>query len=380
MREISSPLDGFLSPFGRLRGGAFEPLSVFGGGDDGFGFLNQTADYFTTTEAQTQTALGGTVAFMLDRASGAGYSAPEFTGLGLELDPGFSNYVISGTGTFTGSTEYTFEDTVGGQTRPGVQWDNPYFVEGTTYIVEIDVASISGASSIRIDSTGTDKLLTVGVTSFAFVANSIDASFALRFRLEKLSTSIGDGFTLNSVSARVLPGYHATQAGSSFLPLRRADGIEFDGLDDRLVTELLPSTSGTLIAKINGSAASRVAIGSQPASDGRCYLGLDASGRLAAGIGTQGTATIFGGSDIRNTTAVGAVTWDGSTVKLYSDGAEIYSAAQSGAVATTVKMLIGALNANGTAAAFWDGTVGESIAIDRALTPTEIINLTNAWS
>jgi beta-glucanase (GH16 family) len=101
---------------------------------------------------------------------------------------------------------------------------------------------------------------------------------------------------------------------------------------------------------------------------------------MAAGIGAQGTATIFAGADLRNAFHTGAVTWDGTTVKLYLDGAEVYSAAQSGAVNTTVDMFKGALNANGTAAGFWQGRIEHAIAIDRVLTPAEITNITNFWS
>jgi hypothetical protein len=85
-------------------------------------------------------------------------------------------------------------------------------------------------------------------------------------------------------------------------------------------------------------------------------------------------------NDIRNAWHTGAVTWDGTTVKLYLDGAEVYSAAQDGAVNTTVDMFKGALNANGTAAGFWQGRIEHAIALDRVLTPAEITNITTFWS
>jgi predicted patatin/cPLA2 family phospholipase len=40
----------------------------------------------------------------------------------------------------------------------------------------------------------------------------------------------------------------------------------------------------------------------------------------------------------------------------------------------------GCINSNGTPAAFWDGGIGESLIIDRALTADEILKTTNKWS
>jgi hypothetical protein len=353
---------------------------------------------------------------------------------------------------------------------------------------------------------------------------------------------------------------NATQGTTTFRPTRQTDGIQYDGSDDRQTTPYRPTLAGSIIARFNGATASRVVLGSQAATDGRAFLGLDASGRLAAGIGAQGTAVIqdqeagrrnlltfteafdnavwgspggatwtalasdpfgayvltentstglhrqvpstnqasfvtgvtyvasaevkliagtrrvqigsgsaatinysaafdlvsgtvvsgpgsiealgdgwfrisatatatatnnlqshilqlldgtaasytgdgtsaiafrkpqleFGSTatdyqpilgvtlgDLRNAWHTGAVTWDGTTVKLYLDGAEVYSAAQSGAVNTTVDMFKGALNANGTAAGFWQGRIEHAIALDRVLTPAEITNITAFWS
>ena len=217
---------------------------------------------------------------------------------------------------------------------------------------------------------------TISITSrviYTCVAKSTDA-FILRAQ--------NSGFTgaIDNISVKLLPGNHATQAGPSFRPQYQTAGLLYDGTDDRMGTPYKPTTSGTIIAKFNGDTAGRVIAGSQAASDGRCFMALDASGRLSAGIGSQSTSTIFGGVDIRGADHVGAVTWDGTTVKLYLDGSEVYSAAQSGAVNTTVDMMLGALSANGTAAAFWDGTIADNIILDRVMTPAEITQTTNLWS
>lgn len=175
---------------------------------------------------------------------------------------------------------------------------------------------------------------------------------------------------------------HSTQSGSSFRPKYDANGLSYDGLDDRMTTSLTPTVSGTIIARFNGDTTtdSRIIMGSALSGSGRCFLAMSGSGRLAAGIGLNGTSVIFGGPDIRGEDHVGAVTWDGSTVKLYLDGVEVYSAAQSGAVNTTVPILEGALNLDGLVGAFWDGTISDAVPIDRALTPEEILNTVTKWN
>lgn len=375
MRDIVSPLDGFASPFGALRGSAaFDPASLFANDELGVWLdPSDTSTLFQDTAGTTPvTAPGQTVALALSKDKGLV--------LGEDVAPAFSTYGLASgtTGTFAASGDnYQFVDTAGGLTRPGVQWTGTDTLSADTfYQFDFEIIAVVGATSIRVDGITQEKVL--GVGSHSIITTGADTY--LRFRLEKIGTSISDGFTLGTVVVRELPGNHATQSGSSFRPQYQTAGLLFDGLDDRMITPYKPTTSGTIIAKFNGDTASRVIAGSQPASDGRCFLALDASGRLAAGIGAQSTATIYGGSDIRGEDHVGAVTWDGSTVKLYLDGTEVYSEAQSGAVNTTVDMMLGALSANGTAAAFWDGTIADHIILDRVMTPEEITKTTSLWS
>ena len=154
----------------------------------------------------------------------------------------------------------------------------------------------------------------------------------------------------------------------------------FDATDDRLLTALNPTTSGTIAARIKGGTASKVALGSQGAANGKAFLALAADGSLGAGIGADSTSTIKGSADIRAAWATGVVTWDGSTVKLYQDGAQVYSGAQNGAVNTTVPWMFGCLNNNATAASFWDGSIGAAIVLNRVMTPSEVVSLNTYWS
>jgi len=118
---------------------------------------------------------------------------------GANLNPAFSNYLIIGTGTWAASgSDYVFEDTAGSQVRPGVSWPTNTLPAGT-YRAEIVVASITGATQVRVDGIGSDQLLGVGTHSFVFTTTAI--SF-VRIRIEDTSTTIGDGFAITSVSVR----------------------------------------------------------------------------------------------------------------------------------------------------------------------------------
>jgi len=386
MRSISSPLDGFSSPFGarRLGGGVspFTPASLFAGGAEGW--LADGLDLNTLFEGSNgttpATAANDPVGFRIDESEGAGYSDDEFTGIGSENVTngsfrsgdltGWSDISL-GTGVVTPSVGFVelFRENPSNngtisQTLTLVlnsYYVYSYVVSGSTAFVR-DInndgsAKVAGGYSgiIRRDAAGSDSIV------FACSSN-------------------GGSTVITGVSVQKIPGNHATQATTTFKPKYQTAGLTYDGSDDRLVSTLNPTTSGSIAARFNGTTASRVIAGSQSASDGRCFLALDASGKLAAGIGAQSTSTITGGADIRSADHVGVVTWDGSTVKLYLDGTEIYSAAQSGAVNTTVPIYEGALNANGTASAFWTGSISDSLIINRVLTPTEITKLSTSWS
>ena len=400
------------------------------------------------------------------------------------------------------------------------------------------------------------------VTDSVFVAQSSETTVYYRV----VTSAAGQTAFADNISISEIPGNHLRQTSSTFRPTLNDGAILFDGGDDRLVSPYVSGNAGSLFARFNGATASRVLLGAQPATDGRAFLALDASGRIGAGIGEQSTGVIrdpeagrinqfshtedfanpgwgkramtvtsnvegiadrltpnavsnnhnvfqaipfvqtgnrvvieakadgyqwlririgpFGGAgagergaqtncnfdlvngavggvrgnegstatisalgggwyrcefifniataglldtqiavidsdtstdfpsftangidgiivrrpeakaqdgpyqpilgaalnDLRNAWHSGGVTWDGTTVKLYLDGAEVYSEPQVGAVSGAIPAMLGALNANGTASAFWDGRISNALAVDRALTPTEITNLTNEWS
>ncbi|MCW1934520.1 LamG domain-containing protein [Pararhodobacter zhoushanensis] len=195
-----------------------------------------------------------------------------------------------------------------------------------------------------------------------------------------IPTAPGQYVEIDNMSVREIPGYHGVQPTAGARPTYQSTGLSFDGSDDRLMTTLKLGLSGTIMSRFNGDAPNRALLGCTLGPNGHARLVLDSSGRLAAGVGLQSASVLSAGPDLRNAWHAGAVSWDGTTVKLYLDGSEVYSDAQVGSVNTTVDMAIGALNSGGTATGFWSGQISDALVIDRAATPAEILKLHNHWS
>jgi hypothetical protein len=66
------------------------------------------------------------------------------------------------------------------------------------------------------------------------------------------------------------------------------------------------------------------------------------------------------------------MTFDGSTVKLYWNGVQTYSAAQSGSANTTQPMWIGAMNNAGALSSPYAGNTFKAFAINRVMNSAEV--------
>jgi len=369
----------------QLRGTtAFTLASLFSGGRDGV--LDDPSDLTT----RSQDAAGTTPVVALDDPVGLALEKHAGLTLGPELvsDPEFNDpahwtpqnpawLVSGGKATYTNEEGLSYLETVADLT----------FTAGVFYEVSFTLDDVT-AQSFAVIIGFFNKTATVNLfgsyQSFNDGGKKVlyftPSTTVTGLRIYGNNDSKDLSWSLLDISVRELPGNHFTQSSASFRPLSKLTYDQYDGSDDRMAGVYAPTAAGTIIARFNGATAGRYIYGSHDGSNGRCYLGLDSSGKLAAGIGAQGTSTIVAGSDLRNGWHTGAVIWDGTTVKLYLNGAEIYSAAQSGSVNTTVPIYRGCINSNGTPAAFWDGGIGESLIIDRALTADEILKTTNKWS
>jgi hypothetical protein len=482
----------------RLRGSTtpiFSPAILFAAGEQGAWFDDDPATKFLDPAGTTLAGLTQSVLLELDKSRGLELGAEEFvaasanTASGVFRDGNNNDFTFTNAAINNSAIAYN----AGFEANAGKFYEVTF--EVYDYVSGTIRTRMQGTDGPNVTGNGFYKQVHLAISSGNFIGIANGTS--------------GTTLKIRNISVRELPGNHATQGTTTFRPTRQTDGIQYDGSDDRQTTPYRPTLAGSIIARFNGATASRVVLGSQAATDGRAFLGLDASGRLAAGIGAQGTAAIvdpatvvgpelvtngtfdvdanwskgagetisggtlnFSGSatnvtqnavavpprgkfvlveytissitsglvqiffqqtspsvvtvfavqgnslglkrglvevppnaasfgfntsnfvgsidnitvreveinDLRNAWHTGAVTWDGTTVKLYLDGAEVYSAAQDGAVNTTVDMFKGALNANGTAAGFWQGRIEHAIALDRVLTPAEITNITAFWS
>ena len=61
-------------------------------------------------------------------------------------------------------------------------------------------------------------------------------------------------------------------------------------------------------------------------------------------------------------------------------GASVFSGAKSGVIGTASPLRTGATNDGGSPANFWNGDIYNALAINRALTPAEVLNLSNYWN
>ena len=373
MLDLASPLDGFGSPFGARRG-SFSIPGLFTSGALGLWYDPGTISTLFQDAAGTTAvaAAGDATGLDLDRSKGL------VLGSELVTNGDFS----SGTG-WTPGTGWTISGGVASANiLTGVNLDQSIVTTiNKSYQVTYSITAFT-SGSIRARLTGSANIsgtIRSAVGTYTEILHATSGNSIFRI-LDGGSGFVG---SIDNVSLREITGNHAFLSGANTLrPLYQVTParLVFDATDDRLLTMYSPTISGTIAARIKGGTASKVALGSQGASNGKAFLALAADGSLGAGIGADSTSTIKGSADIRAAWATGVVTWDGSTVKLYQDGAQVYSGAQNGAVNTTVPWMFGCLNNNATAASFWDGSIGAALVLDRAMTASEVSSLTSTWS
>lgn len=325
------------------------------------------------------TATGQDVAFALDKSEGATYDGVEFQGLGgEEISNGdFSNGttgwlshngaalseaggVLSVTGTGT-----TFSDA----TQTLNLTADRYYLSAASFL--------SGAGRFRVSDFGISNThlvpnsTTTGPVDFRYVINPASTSSSVRLGVDGAT----DTTTWDNVSVKELPGSHAHQGTAASVPTRNSNGsILGDGVGTYLGSHFAAGSSGCIAVRMLGSTASRTAFGANGAS-----VGLDASGRVAAEVGSDGYGTIFGGSDVRGSWATVVLNWDGSSVQLYVDGTSVYSGAQNGNPSGLASYLL-ANNNSGAANNFWDGSLGAAIIRTAPISATTVAKLTGEWA
>ncbi len=250
-------------------------------------------------------------------------------------------------------------------------------------------------------------------SNHAITINDLDPETTYHFQIT--STDIGGNdttsadltFTTNQVNDAILPldegsgtiagdvsgaGNDGTLLGGAAFEPTSGDGssssVRFDGVDDYIDLGALDVTGGglTLACWLNGdgfpgpSADPRlISKASGTAGNQHVFMlgtinsnGVKLRGRLRVG-GVTTTLIANQGNLNTGTWYHAALTYDGSTVRLYLDGVEVGSAALTGPIDTdpTIPVVVGA-QPPGAGGRFFDGLIDDVRILQRAMTPGEI--------
>ncbi|MAU22533.1 MAG: hypothetical protein CMH13_18720 [Martelella sp.] len=242
---------------------------------------------------------------------------------------------------------------------------------GNRAILEFDVSGYAGASGLRVQyRTASNTPLTGGLWGAGSERPSIAANGRHRsvtkvpagaayIAYARDITSSSMTVAIDNVTFRVIPGLEAAQATTNFRPARQANGVKFDGSDDRLVSLYGLSGAGDVFAFDHADIpavvpATQILFGAQDGSGNGAYLGITSAGALRVKIGQA--VIDSSGVDLRGGRHVIGFYTVGSTVYLYADGTIVGSDAWTGSLPATPWHL-GAVNANGTASAFFGGSL-----------------------
>ena len=149
--------------------------------------------------------------------------------------------------------------------------------------------------------------------------------------------------------------------------------VQGNGTTQYMDTGLAATANATLFAVFNGTAGGRTLIGSQSAApNARSYLASDAGGLIAGGVGSQSFVTIKGTTNIVDSVVhITCLTYDGSTVKLYWNGDQEYSAAQASA-ASSLDWWIHGNDKDALLNNVWAGDTADIVVHNRALSQHEV--------
>ena len=256
--------------------------------------------------------------------------------------------------------------------------------------LECEISSPNGRNAYVAIGNGTEYT-SPAVTSSSFTARQIIAdrgavsNITLRVRCD--CSVIGQTARFRSVSIKHVFGNHAYQStDASRLTLVNDAGPESDrwaaqgdGTADHLVTGLVPGAATTMIVAVEAKAASDYLFGANEASSNYCTVGVNGSGFP---IFDAGSGNLAGNTSIVDVPGVLAARFDGVTASIFwrafgGSISKVAEEAQSGTPTTTIPIMIGARNNNGSASTFADADFLAAFIIQAALTDAEIAALAN---
>lgn len=369
------------------RAASWHPSSLFEGSEGGFWFD------FTEAAALRQAPIGvpavaaesDPVGLAFNMARWGGKTFAEVMAAQPELAP-------NGGGPFVSTSSWTAQDSNitlsvdAGRLRldfvgaSSYVWTSLPTIAGESYAVEVEFELGSNATM----GSGAIRDQTSSGTPIVGESDTRSASSPIRFFFTALSavSVLRVGFAktnpatayVTRVSAKRVPGNHASQSSSGSRPAFQLTHVSTDGSNDHLVTAQKPTLAGTLIYAGTFEAEADVAIGATDADEANaCALRISTDGYLLAAIGDQ-DKTIIGETDIRGVDGVYAIRWggDGAAVTLTRDLNLEYAGAQVGDVTTDYPFTLAAANVAGTAGSFLAGTVRHCLFVPRAISNDEL--------
>jgi hypothetical protein len=309
------------------------------------------------------------------------------------ISPSLSEFVTVGTGTWVdnGDGSYTFTDTAGGQTRPGVEWaTNLMVTDGSKrYGLEYTIVSASNTMAASMFSGGPTIYPNGAGTYTSYGSPTGDGR--MRFLIESANTSIGNNFRIRDVKVYEVDADRSVNAkglivNGTIARAAVATGAELVGYSGFSAANYLEQPYnadldfGTGDFSIMGWVKPDATQGA-----GQDYIfGRDTTELALGYIASTGTWYIY----INNvlTTVVRNITgqWgnfalirSGTTVSLYIDGLLITSSTNAGDVSgTTPTFVIGNLAA-GNSQAFEVGSLALLRISATALTAAQIAKIYN---
>lgn len=238
-------------------------------------------------------------------------------------------------------------------------------------------ALVSGSIAISLGSSagGTQYVNQVAGASTVLFATTSGAAFWIGW--------YGGGPTLvDDNSVREVSRYSALQSTGTMKPTRQSSGAKFDGSDDNLLTTYYATSGANFIAASVSVPATLSAVqviaGASGSGANRTFLAIDTSGRVCAGVGSDSTTVHVGTTDLRGTDTVIALSYDGTTVRLFAGSTLEYSGPQASTPTTTIPYRIGSLNSNGTAASFSAAAIKRIVVGREFLTTLQFAQLAPA--
>lgn len=384
----------------RLEGVGAPSLAqlLFGNGEDGFLFGNfaELDELFTTVNGPNVASDSDPVGLALDDSKWSGRTPAQELAQQTEL---FSGGDIPNTTGWTGSNATltaeanglkVLSTTVGASARTGYkQFDD--LTIGRWYYTGLDVTEVGGTTSgsilIRFQVTTLagssiqDSLSVTGTGERFAYFQATATSHRIQPRFDGSGADTTTYAIFDNISVKAVPVNHGLATGTQRAFWQSNSGnpyLAFDGSDDRLLTPFLPTASMGYAAAVRcpaSLAGTQYILGSGATTGtARATIGFNTSGHLVISWG--GTTATASAVDYRGLDLAVIIWSDGSNLWVYVNGTQVYTGAFSGTLVNTIApVTVGGLRFDTSYFNFFGGRMYAVLAVDRALTLTEVARI-----